>query len=163
VNEKDSYDGLAFESTGVKQVAKRNVRTRIAKLRAQIAARVRYGQDVDDLRAELRVEVLTDDIQHALNGAPPLTSEQRAHLAAMLAPATDDQRGEDGTPPVTLNDVVSALTELADQWTQNVSDLRAHLPSGLAGFQATGEIFQMERCANQVRAVLATVGDQTKR
>ena len=59
---------------------------RIAKLRATLASYTRAGRPTDDLKRELRAEVLSERIREAVSTWPELTSDQRARLAAILAP-----------------------------------------------------------------------------
>ena len=57
--------------------------------RAKIAATKRQDPeaDVTDLRVQLRAERLADYVARVVAEAPPLTTEQRARIAAILAGA----------------------------------------------------------------------------
>lgn len=54
--------------------------------RAQIARTIRTdpNADVTDLRRQLKAERLEDYIRRTVNEAPPLSQQQRAHLALLL-------------------------------------------------------------------------------
>lgn len=68
----------------------RNVDPRLANLRARLASAVNYGHaDVDALRTELRTATLEKRIKEALAEQPPLSEEQRRHLAALLIDGCD--------------------------------------------------------------------------
>lgn len=63
--------------------------TPITKLRSQIAVAVRLGkpqEELDDLRRQLRTELIREHINTLANEYPPLTDEQRAELARILSP-----------------------------------------------------------------------------
>lgn len=56
-------------------------------LRAKIASGTRDGVDpetLSELRRDLRAERLADHIRQVVDAEPPLTAEQRDHLAALL-------------------------------------------------------------------------------
>lgn len=62
--------------------------------RAKIAALSR-SRSADDpelvaARQRLRTERLAEQIKRTVDAAPPLTGEQRAHLAALLRPTVGD-------------------------------------------------------------------------
>lgn len=63
--------------------------------RGRVAAlsRSRHPDDPDLVaaRQELRTARLADQIQRTIDAAPPLSAEQRARLARLLAPATEEQ------------------------------------------------------------------------
>ena len=71
-------------------MTKRNISPKIARLRGQVARRQQLGEPVDDLRAELRTEVLAESIAKAVADWPPLSQSQKARLAALLAPAPEN-------------------------------------------------------------------------
>ena len=58
---------------------------------ADLARAVRDGDKAAELEARrsLAAAVLEDKIKSVVDKAPPLTAEQRARLAALLAPSTD--------------------------------------------------------------------------
>lgn len=63
--------------------------TSAAKIRSQIgvAVRLKKPQDeIDELRRELRMQQIRDFIATLADERPPLTDEQRAELARILAP-----------------------------------------------------------------------------
>lgn len=65
------------------------------KKRASIAAKRRHNPtdpDTADAQRDFRAERAEDYIRRLVDEAPPLTDEQRARLAALLAPAGGDQR-----------------------------------------------------------------------
>lgn len=49
-----------------------------------VAKKKNPDADVTELRRQLKAERLEDYIKRAVDEAPPLTDEQRAHLAAIL-------------------------------------------------------------------------------
>lgn len=58
-------------------------RARVASL---TRSRTPDDPDLIDARRRLKAERLSDYIQRVVDDAPPLTNEQRTHLAALLAP-----------------------------------------------------------------------------
>lgn len=61
--------------------------TPAARTRAQLAREHRFGRDpgrIEELRRQLRADQLADHIVTELATQPPLTSQQRAGLAALL-------------------------------------------------------------------------------
>lgn len=68
------------------------------QLRAQLAAahrrRERDPEQINDLRRQLREQQLADHIKRVVDEAPPLTSEQRARLAALLGADESAPRAE---------------------------------------------------------------------
>ena len=71
----------------------------IRRLRARVAQAARYHPDqperADDDRRSLKAAVAEQYVRDLVDTFPPLTSEQRSRLAALLA---DGERGDDGTP-----------------------------------------------------------------
>ncbi|SMG34952.1 hypothetical protein [Agreia pratensis] len=59
------------------------------KTRSQIAHTKRRDPNADttELTRQLKAERLEDYIERVVNAAPPLTSEQRDRIAALLRPA----------------------------------------------------------------------------
>lgn len=45
--------------------------------------------DVTELRRQLKAERLAEHVARVVDSAPPLSDEQRARIASMLAPAAD--------------------------------------------------------------------------
>lgn len=74
--------------------ARRSIAPPVAAARARVAGLSKKGRDAADpelvsARQELRVQTLADQIQRTIDQAPPLSDEQRARLARLLAPQTD--------------------------------------------------------------------------
>ena len=61
------------------------------KTRSQIAVAVRQHPDADvtELRRQLKAERLAEHIKQVVDSAPPLNSEQRARIAALLTSGGD--------------------------------------------------------------------------
>ena len=60
------------------------------RARAALAAKSRYSPDdptLDDDRRDLRALTLEEHVRRVVDQAPPLTSEQRQRIAALLQPA----------------------------------------------------------------------------
>lgn len=58
------------------------------KARSELAVAVRCGGTPDEIaahRQNFKFEKLADHVQSAIDSVPPLTPEQRAHIAALLA------------------------------------------------------------------------------
>lgn len=64
----------------------KNLTPKVATLRGQLGPATLRGdhQAADDLRRELRTELLAEHIAREIEKLPPLTDAQRERLAAML-------------------------------------------------------------------------------
>lgn len=85
-----------------------------ARNRHNVLLRYRSADDpiVVDARRELRVAKLADYIKRTVAEAPPLTSEQRDRLAALLRPARSSSAAPPGrrTGPQGTADPLSAVS-----------------------------------------------------
>lgn len=73
----------------------KTIRVASTRLAALVRHRTPDDPDVVDATRDLRAAQLGEHVRRVVDGFPPLTSEQRSRLAALLA---DGEGGDDATP-----------------------------------------------------------------